>query len=152
MKVAGLIEQLLDSMDSGAIDRVVELLNLAGEGSTVGGGCVEPLSAGLLVPLDVVEAMLGVGFVTLRVDEFLARGVDCVVASCDGSVVASGPPPVGVLFEFGVRGVETPLGGCPVAGGGDEFVAGGAVVVAAVGRDARVERGELVVEMSSCDA
>ena len=101
----------------------------------------------LLVVLEFVEAMPGVAGAVGRVGEVGGVRCDVVVASCDGSVVASGPPPVRVLFEFGLRGAESPLGGCPVAGGGDEFVAGGVVVVAAVGWNGGVERGELVAEV-----
>jgi hypothetical protein len=151
VEVVGVFEDLLDSLDSRAVEGVVKLSDVVREGSTVGRGCVDRLRAVVLVVLEFVEAMPGVAGAMGRVGEVVACGVDFGGAPFDGSVVASGPPPARVLFEFGLGSAEAPLGGCLVAGSGDEFVASGVVVVAAVRWNGGVERRELVAEMSSCD-
>lgn len=144
--------ELRDALDAGVVEGVVELSDAAAEGATVGSGRVERLSASLLVTFEIVEAMPGFGLAMRAVGEVLVCGVDFVGAACDGSVVAARPSTAGVLLEFCLCSVEATLRGDPVVGGGAEIVAGGVAVKPSVGRDGRVERGELLAEVLSGDA
>jgi len=138
VKVVGVFEDCSTRWIGCAVERVVSV-GVVGEGSTVVCGRRGGFECVLVGGAEFVEAMPGGRWLVGRVGEVVVCGVDVVVASCDGSVVASGHRRWCVVRVRLVAPLR-PVGRMPVAGVARRFVAGGAVVVAAVGRNRRVER------------